>query len=128
MFGKKKESGVVTHYEGIEHFATNYPVRLDVKDGILEIKRMKPETTVTLPLNRINSFSALEEQQFMQQYHGNAKTTSKSGIGKYYLVIKYDNGMIALCGTAKEYRYFIDLQYHGLDEEAPKTKIGRAHV
>ena len=122
MFGKKKESGVVvTHYEGIEQFATNYPVRLDVKDDVLEIKRIKPETTVTLPLNRINSFSALEESQFMQQYHGNAKTTSKSGIEKYYLVIKYDKGLIALCGTAKEYRYFIDLQYHGLDTEAPKT-------
>lgn len=63
MFGKKKESGTpVMHYEGIEGFATDYPCRIEVKGDVFEIRRIKPETTVTLPMNRIKSFSALEEK------------------------------------------------------------------
>ena len=111
MFGKKKENGVsVMHYDGIDQFATDYPVRLDVTDQELIIKRIKPEITVTLPLNRVQSFTALEESRFMQHYKGNSGTTSKSGIGKYYLIVKYDKGQLAFWGTAKEYKYFIDLQ------------------
>ena len=50
MFGKKKESGTpVMHYEGIEGFATDYPCRIEVKGDVFEIRRIKPETTVTLP-------------------------------------------------------------------------------
>ena len=57
MFGKKKESGTpVMHYEGIEGFATDYPCRIEVKGDVFEIRRIKPETTVTLPMNRIKSF------------------------------------------------------------------------
>lgn len=74
MFGKKKESGIpVGHYEGIEGFATDYPCRIEVKGDVFEIKRIKPETTVTLPMNRIKSFSAMEEEKFMLKYHGQAK-------------------------------------------------------
>lgn len=102
MFGKKKESGTpVMHYEGIEGFATDYPCRIEVKGDVFEIRRIKPETTVTLPMNRIKSFSALEEKNFMQKYHGTARTTGKSGINKYYLVVEYDKGMLAFWGTAK---------------------------
>ena len=112
MFGKKKESGTpVMHYEGIEGFATDYPCRIEVKGDVFEIRRIKPETTVTLPMNRIKSFSALEEKNFMQKYHGTAQTTGKSGINKYYLVVEYDKGMLAFWGTAKEYKQFIALQY-----------------
>lgn len=112
MFGKKKESGTpVMHYEGIEGFATDYPCRIEVKGDVFEIRRIKPETTVTLPINRIKSFSALEEKNFMQKYHGTARTTGKSGINKYYLVVEYDKGMLAFWGTAKEYKQFIALQY-----------------
>ena len=69
MFGKKKESGIaIMHYEGIKQFAADYPVRMDVKGDVLEIKRIKPETIVTLPINRIMSFTAMEESRFMQQY------------------------------------------------------------
>jgi len=48
-----------------------------VKGDVFEIKRIKPETTVTLPMNRIKSFSAMEEEKFMLKYHGQAKNTSK---------------------------------------------------
>lgn len=111
MFGKKKETGIpVMHYEGISAFATDYPCRIEIKDDVFEIKRLKPETTVTLPLNRIKSFTAMEEQRFMQEYHGNAGTTNKGNIKKYYLVVEYDKGVLAFWGTAKEYSTFIDMQ------------------
>lgn len=105
MFGKKKESGIpVGHYEGIE-----------VKGDVFEIRRIKPETTVTLPMNRIKSFSAMEEEKFMLKYHGQAKNTSKlKGAKKYYLVVEYDKGMLAFWGTAMEYGKFLDLQNKGV--------------
>lgn len=112
MFGKKKELGLaVQHYEGIEEFATDYPCRLKLDTDMLTITRIKPETTVTLPRNRIQSISAMEEPQFMQKYHGNAASTGKSGIKKYFLVIQYDKGMLAFWGTAKEYNQFIKMQF-----------------
>ena len=56
MFGKKKHTGIpVMHYEGIDSFATDYPVQIEVKDNIFEIRRLKPETTVTLPMDRITN-------------------------------------------------------------------------
>lgn len=115
MFGKKKDDAIrVMHYEGIQEFAADYPCTLEVKGDTLEIKRVKPETTVTLPLNRISSFSAMDEKNFMLKYNGQAAKTSKSGIGKYYLVVNYDKGMLVFWGTAKEYRKFIDLQNNGV--------------
>lgn len=111
MFGKRKRGTIrVLHYEGIQGFAADYPCTLEIKDDVLEIKRIKPETTVPLPLNRIYSFTAMEEKRFMQQYKGNAAITSKSKIGKYYLVIQYDKGTLVFWGTAKEYGKFIELQ------------------
>lgn len=117
MFGKKKEMGIpVMHYEGINQFAMDYPVRISINDNFFEIKRLKPETTVTLPMSRISSFSAMDEKAFMLKYHGQARTTSKSkGISKYYLVVNYDNGMLAFWGTASEYKRFIDLQHKNIN-------------
>mgnify|MGYP000002969380 FL=1 len=103
------------HYEGIEGFATDYPCRIEVKGDVFEIRRIKPETTVTLPMNRIKSFSAMEEEKFMLKYHGQAKNTSKmKGVKKYYLVVDYDKGMLAFWGTAKEYGNFLNLQNNGV--------------
>lgn len=110
MFGKKKNKPIrVVHYEGIDAFATDYPCTLEVTDDELIIKRLKPETTVTLPLNRINSFSSMEEPRFMEQYHGEAKRTDK-GTKKYYLVVQYDKGILAFWGTAMEWGRFNELQ------------------
>lgn len=115
MFGKKKESSIkAMHYEGIPSFATDYPCKLELKNKKLIITRIKPETIVRLPLERINSFTAMEEQRFMQEYHGNAATTSKSGIKKYYLVVKYDKGILAFWGTGAEYGEFIKLQNNSI--------------
>lgn len=110
LFRKKKESGIkVMHYEGISSFATDYPCTLEIKDNQLIITRIKPETTVTLPFNRINSFTAMEEKKFMQEYHGHATTTSKFG-NKYYLIINYDKGTLVFWGTGTEYGEFLKLQ------------------
>lgn len=113
MFGKKKESGFsAIHYEGIDHFATDCPVRLEVKGDIFEIKRMKPETIVTLPLNRIKSFSVMSESSFMEQYHGIVTTTSKkSDIARCYLVVKYDKGQLVFWGTIFDLKHFEKLQH-----------------
>jgi hypothetical protein len=120
MFGKKKEKPIkVQHYEGIDGFASDYPCTLELTDDTLVIKRLKPETTVTLPLNRIQSFTAMEEPRFMEMYHGEAKRTDK-GTKKYYLVIQYDKGRLAFWGTPLEYGKFLELQSKKLSE-APKT-------
>ncbi len=120
MFGKKKDkkNDVIRalHYEGIPEFATDYPCTLKLEDDQLVITRIKPETVVTLPLNRIKSFTAMEESRFMLQYHGEAKTTSKmKNVNKYYLVVQYDKGMLAFWGLAKEYGKFLDLQNNALN-------------
>lgn len=116
MFGKKKESGMsVMHYEGIEGFATDYPCKIEIKGDVFEIRRIKPETTVTLPMNRIKSFSAMEEEKFMLKYYGQAKNTSKmKGVKKYYLIVDYDKCMLAFWGTAKGYGNFLNLQNNGV--------------
>lgn len=114
MFGKKKKEKLISvmHYSGIQDFACDYPVQMEITDSDFIIRRLKPETTVTLPLNRIKSFSAMEEKNFMQRYQGTDKTTSKcAAINKYYLVVEYDKGTLVFWGTAKECKTFIDLQY-----------------
>lgn len=113
MFGKKKEPGlVIQHYEGIAQFATDYPCRLELDEQMLTIKRIKPETIITLERSRITSITAMEEERFMLQYHGNAVSTLKTkGIKKYYLVIQYDKGFLAFWGTAKEYSEFLKMQF-----------------
>lgn len=113
MFGKKKDNSIhVIHYEGISEFATDYPVTIELMNNDFIVKRLKPESKVILPLNRIKSFNAMEEENFMSKYHGHAETTTKTkSIQKYYLVVEYDKGTLVFWGTAKEYRAFVDLQY-----------------
>lgn len=123
MFGKKKKSGIpVVHYEGLD-FPTDFPCRIELKDDTFFIKRIKPEVTVTLPLSQIKSFSAMEEENFMLRYHGQAVTTSKAkGIKKYYLVVDYiskenEEKRLAFWGTASEYGKFIELQRNSPNSE-----------
>lgn len=110
MFGKKKTNEIkVMHYEGIDGFAADYPVQIELKDGMFCIHRIKPETNVTLPLDRITKFTAMEESRFMQKYKGNAAGTSK-GVKKYYLIVDYDKGTLVFWGTGTEYGRFLELQ------------------
>lgn len=115
MFGKKKESGIpVQHYEGISAFAQDWPCRLEVKDDHLEIRRLKPETTVNLPKNRIIKIDEMEEKQFMAKYHGSPISTAKNGT-KYFLVITYttqdgSESFLAFWGTAFERGAFLNLK------------------
>lgn len=114
-FGKKKQSGIpVCHYEGISAFAQDYPCQLEVIDDHLEIRRLKPETTVTLPLNRVIQIDSMTEMEFMGKYHGAGINTAKHGI-KHFLVITYQaqdgsEKYIALWGTVSEARKFFDLK------------------
>lgn len=78
MFGKKKSQGIpVQHYEGLD-FAIDYPCRIQLSNEALIITRIKPETTITLPLTQIKSFSAMEEERYMLEFHGDKAKYIKS--------------------------------------------------
>lgn len=123
MFGKKKQSGIpVMHYEGLD-FPKDFPCRIELKNDTFVIQRIKPEVTVTLPISQIKSFSAMEEENFMIRYHGQAVTTTKAkGIQKYYLVIDYtskegEEKRLAFWGTSTEYGKFLELQRNSPNTE-----------
>lgn len=123
MFGKKKEKGIsVMHYEGLD-FPQDFPCRIELTEEAFVITRIKPKTTVTLPKSQIKSFSAMEEENFMLRYHGEAVSTSKTkGIKKYYLVVDYiskngEDKMLSFWGTISEYGKFVKLQYTFLNNE-----------
>jgi hypothetical protein len=110
MFGKKKTKLLkVVHYNGLQGFPLNYPCILEFQESTLIIKKIKPEMTVTLPIDRIEHCEALDEQSYMLKYHNDKSTTSKFG-NKYYLVIKYDKGILTFWGTTSEYGSFIKIQ------------------
>ena len=112
MFRKHK-SVKVMHYEGIKDFPTDCPCTLEIVNESLIITRIKPKTTVTLPLNKINSFSAMGEHAFLQQYKGTSLKKSGNNITKDFLVVQYDKGILVLWGTGlKTYKYFMNLQYN----------------
>lgn len=124
MFGKKKVAGIpVQHYEGLD-FPQDFPCRIDLKENLFTISRIKPDVTITLPMSRIKSFSAMEEENFMIRYHGQSVSTSKApGIKKYYLVVNYnskegENKNLAFWGTASEYGKFIEFQNIPLNQES----------
>lgn len=111
MFEKYKTVKVM-HYEGIKNFPTDCPCTLGITSENLIITRIKPETIVTLPLNRINSFSAMSERAFLQQYKGTELAKTKDYIAKNFLVIQYDKGILVLWGTSlKTHKFFMKLQY-----------------
>lgn len=121
MFGKKKKNAAirVMHYEGIAEFATDYPCTLELKKDVLEIIRIKPETTVTLLRNRIRTISMMEEPNFMLKYHGHKASTAKMG-EKTYLVIEYDNGYLAFWGAGMESVKFLGI-IKDFNSAAPTT-------
>lgn len=121
MFGKKKKNAAirVMHYEGIAEFATDYPCTIQLKDDFLEIIRIKPETTVTLPKNRIRSISVMEEPNFMLKYHGHETSTAKAG-KKTYLVIEYDKGHLAFWASGMDSVKLWDIAKN-FNSSAPST-------
>lgn len=124
MFGKKKLPGIpVMHYEGLD-FPQDFPCGIELTTEALIITRIKPEATVNLAINQIKAFSAMEEENFMLRYHGEAKNTSKAkGIKKYYLVVNYvsknnEENRLAFWGTAKQYGKFLEFQNTPLNNQA----------
>lgn len=109
MFGKKKNNVIkVCHYEGLENFMQNYPCEIQIKENIFEIKRIKPETTVTLEMERIIKFDTMSEEQFMSKYH-NCSIDGKSKSPKTFLVVTYK----AKDGTVK-YLAFWGVLFDGM--------------
>lgn len=115
MFGKKKSKPIqVMHYEGINNFPANCPCTIELANDNLLITKINPNVIVTLPMNRINSFNALGENSFLQQYKGTQVVKSQNYIPKYYLVIQYDKGALVFWGTTKVYKKFLELQCYGV--------------
>ena len=113
MLFKQKDKNIirVIHYEGLNDFNQDYPCTIEEKDDVFEIRKIKPEMTVTLPKQKIVKIDSLRENEFMQKYHNTVGINNK----KYYLVITYQKGeqtdYIAFWGTAKEAIRFDDLKY-----------------
>jgi hypothetical protein len=109
MFGKKKKAVRVMHYEGIDAFPMDQPCTLEINADVLNINRIKPETSVILPMNRISSISTMDENSFLQKFKGSAQH-AKQKIPRLYLVIQYDKGILVFWGTATNYKAFLNLQ------------------
>ncbi|AZK44805.1 hypothetical protein [Paenibacillus lentus] len=121
MFGRKKKAIKVQHYEGLKDFMQDFPCTIEMNDEQFVIQRIKPETTVNLPIERILAIDAMEEERFMLKYHNHETSTTKAkGIKKYYLVVRYQDvegteQYLAFWGTASEYGKFIELQKRKMD-------------
>ena len=114
MFGKKSNIIKVMHYEGLTDIIQDYPCTIEMKEDIFEIKRIKPETIVTLSKEQIIKIEMMEEAKFMLKYH-NDNTTTDRGIKKYYLVVTYiskekEEKYIAFWGTSIESSKLLKLQ------------------
>lgn len=125
MFGKKSNIIKVMHYEGLNDFIQDYPCTIEMKEDIFEIKRIKPETIVTLSKEQIIKIEMMEEAKFMLKYH-NDNTTTDRGIKKYYLVVTYiskekEEKYIAFWGTSIESSKFLKLQNMELKENTSKS-------
>lgn len=125
MFGKKSNIIKVMHYEGLNDFIQDYPCTIEMKEDIFEIKRIKPETIVTLSKEQIIKIEMMEETKFMLKYH-NDNTTTDRGIKKYYLVVTYiskekEEKYIAFWGTSIESSKFLKLQNMELKENTSKS-------
>lgn len=113
MLFKQKNKNIISviHYEGLKGFNQDYPCTIEEKDDTFEIRKIKPEMTVTLSKQKIVKIDSLRENEFMQKYHNTMGTNNK----KYYLIITYQNeertDYIAFWGTAKEAIRFDDLKY-----------------
>ena len=113
------------HYEGLNDFIQDYPCTIEMKEDIFEIKRIKPETIVTLSKEQIIKIEMMEETKFMLKYH-NDNTTTDRGIKKYYLVVTYiskekEEKYIAFWGTSIESSKFLKLQNMELKENTSKS-------
>ncbi len=114
MLFKKKNSNIlnVMHYQGLDGFNQDYPCLIEIKEKEFEIRKIKPELTVTLPINQIIKIDSLKNNEFTQKYNNTIGTNNK----KYYLIITYkskDNKEkeIIFWGTASEAIKFDNLKY-----------------
>lgn len=114
MLFKKKNTNImnVMHYQGLEGFNQDYPCTIEMKANEFEIKKIKPELVVTLPINQIIRIDSLKDNEFMQKYNNTIGTNKK----KFYLIITYkskDNQEkeIIFWGTASEAIKFDDLKF-----------------
>ena len=98
MFGRKKADNEdkkkkpdqipVMHYEGLK-FRRDYECSLELSEGVLLIRQRRRGPTYTLPLDRIRSFSVMEESVYMETYQD--ITAAPQRTIKYFLVVDYNS-------------------------------------
>jgi len=117
MFGKKKNIRIrAMHYEGIENFIQNAGCEIEITEEEVVIKKIKPEVTVKLPVDRIIKCEYLSEYDFLTKYHNCTPENRKSNILKSFLVITYtsksgETKNIIFWAVPPQSTKFIDLQY-----------------
>lgn len=89
LFSKKNKDDKTTlmHYEGLPGFRQDFPCKAEVKESCI-IFTNENGSTISLPLNQIQSIDYMPELNFMGKYHNNPITTAKVGV-KWFSVISY---------------------------------------
>ena len=113
LFKKNEKPYQVMHYEGIADIGANVPCTFLIKDEILNIN-FNSDLNITLPLNRIIKFEAMNENDFMMKYKNTSSMPNKNIT---YLVITYktkedvEKRIVLWAANYREIKYFIDLHY-----------------
>lgn len=90
MFGRRKKEKIkVCHYEGIKEFMQDYPCEIELQEKVIIIRRLKPETEITLDREKIVKIESMTETAFRQKYHNNTPNINNK-IPKIFLVITYN--------------------------------------
>ena len=125
----RKSSGItVRHCCGLK-LPKDFPCRIMLTRETFTITHVKPKMVIMLPVSRINSFSAMEEEKYMLKYMGETAASTKSPtVKKYYLVVDYKsknggNKQLVFWGTDLEYTKFIEFQHTPLDLENHRETI-----
>ncbi len=114
---KEEQPYRVMHYEGIDNVGVNIPCTLLIKDNILNIN-FNFGMNVTLPMERVIKFEAMNKNEFMMKYKNtNNYDSKKDNITVSYLVITYtskenkEKRITLWAANFREITYFTRLHY-----------------
>lgn len=95
MFNKKpkKICARAVHYKGLRGFG-DIACNIEMSDLAFSFSKIKENTTVTLPIERVINVECLLDKQFFLKYQNEQIESNKNNIMKVFLVIDYktENG------------------------------------
>ncbi len=117
LFKRKEEKPYrVMHYEGIDNVSVDIPCTLLIRDNILNIA-FNSGMNVTLPMERIIKFEAMNKNEFMTKYKNTNCDNKKNNITVSYLIITYiskeneEKRIVLWAANFREITYFTKLHY-----------------